>query len=173
MEQQQNKPDKLTDKAFSRLMLISVLSILLCITCLCSATWAWFGADTSADGNTASSGKFALEVSVTNANDETVTLTENAVGQTVYTFETAGIYTVCLKVTEDTTVTKGFCTIHIGSNTYYTDSIFAKTDAFTFTVDVRADVTTVNFSPAWGIPSATELVEANETLVIGSASLAE
>lgn len=173
MEQQQNKPDKLTDKAFSRLMLISILSILICITCLCSATWAWFGADSSVDGNTVSSGQFDLEISVTNANGETVTLAKNAVGQTVYTFESAGVYVITLCTTKDTTVTKGFCTMNVSSNTYYTDSIFAEAAPFTFTVDVKADGTTVTFSPAWGIPSAKDLVEQDGTLMLEGPSHTE
>ena len=166
MEQQQNKPDKLTDKAFSRLMLTSVLSILICITCLCSATWAWFSADSSADGNTVNSGVFDLEISVTDAGSKTVTLAKNAIGQTTYTFETAGVYIITLNVTEDTTVTKGFCTMNVGNNVHYTASIYAEETPFTFTVDAKADGMTVTFSPAWGIPAAEELVQMGETLVL-------
>ncbi len=170
MEQQNNKPDKLTDKAFSRLMLTSVLSILVCIVCVCSATWAWFSADTSSSGNKLATGKFDLTVSVTDESSVVTTLAENAVGKTVYTFENVGVYTLKLKMTDDTTVTKGFCTLVVGDDTYYTASINAETDPFTFTIDVKEAGVTVMFSPAWGYPSAEEQVDMNETLVIGSTS---
>ncbi len=168
MEKQNNNTDKLTDKAFSRLMLTSVLGILVCIMCLCSATWAWFSADTSADGNKVSSGQFDLTVSVTDASSEVTTLTENAVGKTVYTFDSIGVYTVTLKMTDDTTVTKGFCTLDVGNDTYYTASINAETDPFTFTIDIKEAGVTVTFSPAWGYPSAEEQVDINGTLTIGN-----
>ena len=42
IEQQNKKPDKLTDKAFLRLAVTSILAILVCIVCLCSTTFAWF-----------------------------------------------------------------------------------------------------------------------------------
>lgn len=168
MEQQNNKPDKLTDKAFSRLMLTSVLGILVCIMCLCSATWAWFSVNTSSSGNKVSSGQFDLTVSVADASSEVTTLSENTLGKTVYTFENIGVYTVKLKMTEDTTVTKGFCTLDVGNDTYYTASINAETDPFTFTIDVKEAGVTVTFSPAWGYPSAEEQVDMNETLTVGS-----
>ena len=168
METQKNIPDKLTDKAFSRLMLTSVLGILVCIVCLCSATWAWFSTDTSFDGNKVSSGEFNISVSVTDANSTVTTLTENAVGETAYTFENEGIYTVTLKMTADTTVSKGFCRMSVGGDTYYTASINTDTDPFTFTVEVKEAGVTVTFYPSWGYPSATELIEKDATLTLGT-----
>jgi hypothetical protein len=41
--------DKLTDKAFMRLIVTSALAILMCVICLCSTTWAWFS-DSNASG---------------------------------------------------------------------------------------------------------------------------
>ena len=40
MKKQNN--EKLSDKAFARLALTSILGILVCIICLCSTTYAWF-----------------------------------------------------------------------------------------------------------------------------------
>ena len=50
MEQQNNK--KLSDKAFARLALTSILGILICIICLCSTTYAWFTGSVQVDSNT-------------------------------------------------------------------------------------------------------------------------
>ena len=60
MEKQNNKTDKLTDKAFSRLVITSVIGILVCIACLCSTTFAWFTGATESNTNTVISGNFDL-----------------------------------------------------------------------------------------------------------------
>ena len=173
MEKQDIKRDKLTDKAFTRLIITSVLGILVCIVCLCSATWAWFSAAVSADGNKVRAGKFDLTVSVADQSDSQLQITENADGKRVCTFEDAGTYTVSLKMTDDTTVTKGFCIIYVGEDTYYTASINAETDPFTFTLDVKEAGASVIFSPAWGSPSELDLVDMDEVLTIGESDAIE
>jgi uncharacterized membrane protein YdbT with pleckstrin-like domain len=42
---------KLTDKAFSRLLITSVVAILFLVACLCSTTYAWFVQDISSGEN--------------------------------------------------------------------------------------------------------------------------
>ena len=49
MEQQNN--EKLSDKAFARIALTSILGILVCIICLCSTTYAWFTGSVQVKGN--------------------------------------------------------------------------------------------------------------------------
>jgi len=49
--EQQNK-EKLSDKAFARLSVTSILGILVCIICLCSTTYAWFSGSAQVDSNT-------------------------------------------------------------------------------------------------------------------------
>ena len=43
--------EKLSDKAFARLALTSILGILVCIICLCSTTYAWFTGSVPNDNN--------------------------------------------------------------------------------------------------------------------------
>ena len=117
MEQQEKNNDKLTDKAFSRLMLTSVLGILLCIACLCSATWAWFSTDVASSQNTLKAGVFDLVVAVADDASQPVPVTKNANGAYVCTLG-AATYTVTLSVSEDTTVTKGYCVITVNGTTY-------------------------------------------------------
>ena len=50
MKKQNN--EKLSDKAFARLALTSILGILVCIICLCSTTYAWFTGSVQVDNNT-------------------------------------------------------------------------------------------------------------------------
>ena len=176
----QKNTEKLTDKAFSRLWITSIVGILICIACLCSTTWAWFSADQSAEGNTVQSGNFNLDISVTKEQSSStvesreqtlgdIEITELSNGKLSCTLE-KGQYTVVLKTTPDTTVSRGFCKMMVGETAYYTDSISTDaTDSFTFTLDVIEDGTTVLFSPAWGVPAEVD-VEWNKTLQIGTAT---
>ena len=67
--EQQNKPKaKLTDKAFSRLVLTSVLAIIVCIVCLCSTTYAWFTDSAPSNEN---------EIKMAETFDLTVTVTKD------------------------------------------------------------------------------------------------
>ena len=49
MKKQTN--EKLTDKAFLRLIITSAIGILICLVCLCSTTWAWFSSDVTFEDN--------------------------------------------------------------------------------------------------------------------------
>lgn len=170
MDKQNKNTDKLTDKAFSRMMLTSVLGILVCLVCLCSATWAWFTADVSNNSNTIGTGQFDLEVEVSIGD---VRLERSTDRTNVHTFEKAGLYTVTLKMTEDTTVTKGYCIITVNGKTYKTASInnVDGTNPFKFTLDVKEDGMTVEFTSAWGIPIPEEVsVGIGETLTIGNST---
>ena len=154
MEKRNNTTDRLTDKAFTRLMITSVIGILLCMTCLCSATWALFSDDVSASGNTLASGRFDLDILV-ETSDSTPIITARASDTKRFTLSDSpdGVYHVTLKMTDDTTVTKGFCTVTVGGVEYRTASISTSgTNPFEFTIVATAPVT-VSFAPAWGLPA--------------------
>ena len=164
------KDEKISEKAFSRMMLTSVLGILVCLACLCSATWAWFTTDVSNNSNTIGTGQFDLEVEVSVGD---VKLERSSELTNVYTFEKAESYTVTLKMTEDTTVTKGYCVITVNGKTYKTASInnVDGTNPFKFTLDVKEDGMSVEFTSAWGIPIPEEVAVGIEgTLTIGNST---
>ena len=165
--EQQNKPkEKLTDKAFSRLVLTSILGILVCIICLCSTTYAWFSGEKKSEQNTINSGKFDLTVSVTKVGDTTVIDPTNpGADDGVWEYDLpAGKYTVTLKATAETTV-KGHCVVTIGNGTAkHTDAIIndycaakqglPKSDPFVFEIEVEAaadQTTRVVIKSQWGI----------------------
>ena len=63
MKKQNN--EKLSDEAFARLALTSILGILVCIICLCSTTYTWFSGSVQVDSNTLkAAGACLLSVSV-------------------------------------------------------------------------------------------------------------
>lgn len=157
MEQQNNNNEsRITDKAFSRAMITSVLGILVCITCLCSATWAWFCTDITNDSNTVGSGNFGLIVTVTDDVGADVPVSVLTDGASVCNLTGGKTYKVVLKMTEDTTVTKGFCIIKSGASSLQSGSIniAENTNPFEFALTVGGTgERTATFSPAWGYPA--------------------
>ena len=178
----QKNTEKLTEKAFSRLWITSIAGIVLCIACLCSTTWAWFSAGQAAEGNIVQSGRFDLDISITEEsstlekaieepNTAAIEITDLSNGKMSCTLP-KGKYTVVLKKTQDTTASRGFCSMTVKGKdqVYHTDSVSADgAEPFTFTLDVREQEITMLFSPVWGIPAEVN-VKPGETLQIGAAS---
>ena len=157
------KDEKITDKAFSQSIIISVVSILLCIVMLCSLTYAWFTSETSSSSNTLMSGSFDVKITVSKLEDgvasaNAIEAESNNEGK--YTYKLLpGTYEISLALTEDSTV-KGHCVVTIGIDTQHTDAIIgantanvenaAMTDPFKFKITVTAE-TTVFLEPRWGV----------------------
>jgi len=169
-----NATDKLTDKAFSRLMLTGILGIVVCIVCLCSATWAWFNTNVSAIDNRLGSGKFSLDVSVTDkATSASVLTYDGANGSKLCVLSSAGLYEVTLTMTEDTTVSKGFCVIAAKGARYSTSTIFNQdTKSITFMIDAKEANLALTFEPAWGSP-ADIAIRSGETFPLGTPAVTE
>ncbi len=161
-----SKDEKITEKAFSQSMIISVVSILLCIVMICSMTYAWFTNETSSNSNTLMSGSFDVTISITKLNDGTATASDvavtpdpNNIGKYICDLE-VGTYTVTLNLTNESTV-KGHCIVTVGNDTAkHTAAIVGEkmandengeqSDPFTFTITVTQP-TTVTFEPRWGV----------------------
>ena len=148
-----NTNEKLTDKAFSRLMLTSILGILVCIVCLCSCTWAWYNTNVSASENKLGSGVFALDVTVTDSSATPIETYDQINGDTLCLISAPGTYTVTLEMTENSTVEKGFCVITVAGVSYSTATIKKIAESpFTFTIDATSAIS-ITFSDAWGSPA--------------------
>ena len=150
MEERNEVEVTISDRAFSRLLLTSVLGILICIACLCTASYAWFSDSAPSKGNQinmATDCKLEVTVSESDVALENITNgVELEVGKT---------YEVQLSLPADTA--SGYCLITAGGKTYYTDYILrhsepvAQTVTFTLTVE---ETQTVVFTPRWGIYAA-------------------
>ena len=127
----------------------SLAAFCLCAVCLCGVSWAWFTASTST-GTTAiqsSSYKLLYQVVGKDAN-----ATELAEADNTYTL-TADT-TITLKAAGTAGAT-GYCSITVGSETYYTEQISVNgTSEFTFTVNAAAN-TQIILTPKWGTYSHT------------------
>ena len=168
------KGEKLTEKAFSHSLLVSVISILMCVVALCSITYAWFTTNVSSGENVIESSRFSLDISVFNANGD-LNVTENPDGTYSCTFEAAGTYTVILQLTDDTTATKGYCEFIINSTEKkQTESISRDAtfgvEKFTVTVEIASDNTVIVFSPKWGISASADIADGDTLTVPGAAT---
>lgn len=171
---QKSSQEKISDKAFSHGLLISALSIFICLVALCSATYAWFGDTKASDHNTLISGSFDLMISVASQNaDLTETVVDPEpnsadVGVTSYRL-TEGEYTVTLTLSPEATV-KGHCVIEIGGKALHTAAIvgdstanrdgYAINSPYTFTLTVTED-TEVSFKPVWGVAVYSDILADN------------
>ena len=122
----------------------SMLAICICAVCLCGVSWAWFTASTSTGTTAIQSSSYKLLYQV----GEDATATELAEAGTAYTL-TANACVIKLKATGTAGAT-GYCSITVGSETYYTEQISVNgTSEFTFTVNAAAG-TEITLTPKWG-----------------------
>ena len=164
MEQQNNR--KLSDKAFARLALTSILGILVCIICLCSTTYAWFMGSVQVDGgNFKAADECLLSVSVYKDGTEGSLATVNT--ENPVTLECEGTYTVTLTLPKESA--SGYLVLTVDSQEYYSDYLQGNNEndqTLTFTMNV-ATAKSVTFTARWGIYSGECHVRNGETLTIG------
>lgn len=163
----EQKEEKITEKVFSKNLLMAALGIFICIIALCSATYAWFAESTESGNNTLVSGSFSLEIAVKDAAEAPVEVRDAQNGSKTCTLA-AGTYTVTLTPAEGSTV-KGYCTVKFGDAVYTTSPIFpegteGEASSLSFTVTVTAETAAV-FTPKWGYP-ANPTLSGGATIVI-------
>ena len=178
-----HKDEKITEKAFSQGLIISVVSILLCLVALCSMTYAWFTSDTTSGSNTLTAGSFDVKVDIVNANDGVSTASETVLFEDgKYKLTKADTYTVILSTTGETTV-KGYCVVTINGTEVYRTGVIVnenaldnkyqtETDPFAFTIKTYQPDTVVEIEAHWGVP-AEPTIKTPEPIVVGTAPSVE
>ena len=183
------KPEKLTDKVFNRNIAVCVISILICLTSLFTATWAWFSEDIVSNSNVIRTATYNIVItsddvpaaSTTQANSTETAATEPTTITNEAPISLArGQYTI--KMVANGTASTGFCGITVkygtGSVVKYTQQIFTTADTatgklseITFELDLSSlaadETATVTFTPTWGTYANT----ANETVVENGSTL--
>ncbi len=170
------KEGQVSEKALSSNVIVSFLSIILCLIALCSMTYAWFTESSVSNSNTLVSGRFDFEVYINKSDDTTAAgiitpVSENEEQGSVTYNLSRGTYTVILDLNNDSTA-KGYCTVKIGGVEKHTGVIvgehtvnredYALSDPFEFTMIIEADNTVVEFKQHWGV-SASSFVEKDHT----------
>ena len=174
----ESKEEKITEKAFTHGLVISVLSIILCLIALGSTTYAWFGVDTSSGNNVIESGRFALEISVEDIDGNAVTVSDNGNGKYSCIFESVGVYTVVISMADDSTATKGYCDVTFGTSAKKHTSLVSRdpslgVDPLTFTVEIATAGLTVGFTPKWGIPAHADIFDGDAISEVGEVIVSE
>ena len=160
MKKENQKPDKLTDKAFTRLFITSILGIVICLVCLCSTTWAWFSTDVSSSENVIQSGEGKLAVIVTKEQVEIKNVDKGVELE-------AGDYVVKMTLPKDSA--SGYCEIYVGGDVYRSPYILRSKDTeqtLTFGITLT-EKTALSVKTRWGIYSDGEAdVAAGGTLIL-------
>ena len=161
----ETKEEKITEKAFTHSLFISIASILICIVLLCSITFAWFSEDVSNNTNKVEAGRFDI-------GEKSVVLIETS-GETEVSANESGVYTlaegtyrVTVELDAETTA-KGYCIITVNGTKYYTDVVVNEqtknniyttpNSPFTFELVIPEGGATVTFDSRWGIPAVVDV----------------
>ena len=148
------KINKLTDKAFSRLVIMSILGIAICIICLCTSTWAWFSESLPSNNNTIVSASDCL-ISVSLTKDGTEIASADIDNVPTVELEAGETYTVTVSLSKDSS--SGYLVISDADGIEYrTEYISRHNDevpkviSFTLSVEETQNLT---FTTKWGIYS--------------------
>ena len=167
-----NNTDKLTDKAFSRMMLISILGIVISVLSLCSVTWAWFSQEITSTSNTIKAGYYEANIAVSSVtysvmavdDGEPVTVRSESFiaadmsehGFYKYTFDANSPYEV--RIPYSGNGANGYCKIYVeGLETPVYANIKSVDGEFDFTV-MLSKTATVRFELRWGTYSGADAV---------------
>ena len=165
------KYEKVSDKAFLRIMLSSVFGILLCGICLAGLTWAWFTSSISSTANTITAAKFTVNINVSEESGTPLspTSTEENLGYN-YALTAGNTYTVAVTADSSATATTGYCTVKLelsedNIKAYHTIQLYPaggeeKPQAVEFTVNAQQDLV-LTIIPQW----ATFAKPENELLI--------
>ena len=141
------KYEKVSDKAFLRIMLFSVFGILLCGICLAGLTWAWFTSSISSTANAITAADFSVQISINGSEALSDSGVYNLSGNSTVTVKAVG------------SATTGYCKVELklsdnNINTYHTVQLYpagedGKPQSVEFTVnDSGGSLLTI--TPQWG-----------------------
>ena len=138
---------KLTDKAFSKIFTVTLVSIIICIICLCSSTYAWYIDSTSSKQNQLVASPTNLQVTVTYNENEVLNVEKGV------TFLSGVEYKVTLSLPPN--YASGYVIIKTESgDVYYSNYIQRHTEEnnvmVTFTLTV-SNTKKLYFIKRWGI----------------------
>ncbi len=161
--------EKVTEKGLYRVLISSICSILLCMACLVSTTWAWFAVSIENTGNVIAIAAITADVTITAENSTPLAQKENG----SYELE-EGEYTITLRLNQETTANPDMqstpavyvvMTVIHGEDMHYRLFTFDdREDSQAHTLSL-AGAAQVSFSVSWVKP-ANEFPDGSVPLVI-------
>ena len=140
--------EKVTEKHLRRVLIASICSILLCMCCLVSTTWAWFTVSLENKGNTLTIATVTVDATIKKGEDaeDPAALPE-------------GEYTLKLAARTDATNARStvyvLLTVKQGNATgYYYVALTPNAEAKSIEVAVYGDDASLTFSPSWVAPGS-------------------
>ena len=157
------KHGKIREKVMFARVIATVCLMVALLAAASITAYAYFSYNVTSGSNTIKAANFEADVSITisDQNNETVTVTEISSIQYSAVLQKGKTYSVTLTPGENSTATTGFCAITADgcANTYHTQQLGAdttaaggKTESITFTLTVSDD-TTVYILAHWGTSS--------------------
>ncbi len=149
------KYEKVSDKAFLRMMLSSVFGILICGICLAGLTWAWFSSAVTSTANNITAAKFTVDISVIEKETDTQLTPTEENGRYTYALTSSTEYTVIITANGDAEKYGGYCSVsYLRPNPYHTIQLYpevgeGKPNSVTFTVNA-SEGSTLTITPQWG-----------------------
>lgn len=142
------KHGRVREKVMLTRIAMTVMIVIMCLAAMSITAYAYFSYNITSGSNIIKAANFEANVSITDSNNDPVTVTKDGKVQTANL--DAGKYTIELTKGNSTADT-GFCVISIGDKTYYTDQIG---------VDVKKDLTdaTVKFDLWLSSPTKLEVL---------------
>lgn len=143
-----SKHGKVREKVMLTRLATTITIVIMCLAAMSITAYAYFSYNITSGSNIIKAANFEANVSITDSNNDPVTVTKDGKVQTANL--DAGKYTIELTKGNSTADT-GFCVISIGDKTYYTDQIG---------VDVKKDLTdaTVKFDLWLSSPTKLEVL---------------
>ncbi|MBQ0101712.1 MAG: hypothetical protein KBT31_02835 [Firmicutes bacterium] len=144
--------EKVTDKMLVRSVVLSVIGILFCMTCLFGLSWAWFTDSIATGSSKITAASFNLDVTVEEINGAQIPKGEDG----FYQLDTTKTYKVTL--VKEGTAKSGFCHISVKTSEEGTQTIFYTENIpqgnvteddqpYVFTV---SGVYKIKLTPMWG-----------------------
>lgn len=156
---------RVTEKVFSRVLLSSVCSILLCMACLVGTTWAWFTADIENTGNIIQIATVTADVVIKQGDNEIAKSDDGS-----YRLDT-DTYTIHIKLDNNATDSKSPVYVLISmvqedrSAKYYYVAFENRQNEISRELNVGNSSAVVTFSLSWVRPTSAELIDGGETVI--------
>ena len=146
--------EKVTDKAFSKVLASSICGILLCMACLAGTTWAWFTADMASTDNVIQIATVTVDATVTP--DDAVAVEDGR-----YTLP-EGDYAVQVRVDNNATAAARPVYVLVtvtqdGGDTLYYLTFANDATETTVPLTVEGSSATLRFTALWSQPAALPL----------------